>query len=63
MAHVGVHLLLFSSRFVEIRNASSGRLVQVLEGEDIQLLYSGVSPGEKVTLISMRVGTSDVPGP
>jgi len=48
---------------VEIRHIQTGRLVQVLEGEDIRLLYPGPLPGEKVTLIAMRDGTSDVPGP
>ncbi|KAF9648739.1 hypothetical protein BDM02DRAFT_3155589 [Thelephora ganbajun] len=62
-AHVGIYLLLFSSEFVEIRHIQSGRLVQVLEGEDIRLLHSGLLPGEKVTLIALRDGTSDVPGP
>lgn len=62
-AHVGIHLLLFSPEFVEIRHIQSGRLVQVIEGEDIRLLYSEVSPGEKVTLMALRDGTDDVPGP
>jgi hypothetical protein len=46
---------------VEIRHIQTGRLVQVLEGEDIRLLYSGVLPGEKVTLMAMRDGTGDTP--
>jgi len=48
---------------VEIRHIQTGRLVQVIEGEDIRLLYSGVSLGEKVTLMALRDGTGDVPGP
>jgi hypothetical protein len=40
----------------------SGRLTQVLEGQDIRLLYSGLSPGEKVTLMALRDGGSDAPG-
>jgi hypothetical protein len=59
--HVGAHLLLFSSEFVEIRHIQTGRLVQVLEGEDIRLLYSGVLPGEKVILMAMRDGTGGTP--
>lgn len=35
----------------------------MLEGEDIRLLYPGLLPGEKVTLVALRDGTSDVPGP
>ena len=62
-AHVGVHLLLFSPEFVEIRHVPTGRLVQVLEGHDIRLLYSGISPGDKVTLMALRDGTRDAPGP
>lgn len=62
-AHVGAHLLLFSPEFVEIRHVPTGRLVQVLEGKDIRLLYSGISPGDKVTLMALRDGTGDGPGP
>ena len=62
-AHVGVHLLLFSSEFVEIRHIQTGRIVQVLEGEDVRLLYCGLLPGEKVTLMAMRDGAGDTPGP
>jgi len=60
---VGAHLLLFSSEFVEIRHIQTGRLVQVLEGEDIRLLYPGPLPEEKVTLVAMRDDTGDTPGP
>jgi len=62
-ANVGVHLLLFSSEFVEIRHIQTGRIVQVLEGSDIRLLYPGLLPGEKVTLMALRDGTDDTPGP
>ena len=62
-ANVGVHLLLFSPEFVEIRHIQTGRIVQVIEGEDIRLLYPGLLPGEKVTLLALKDGTGDVPGP
>jgi len=62
-AHVGAHLLLFSPEFVEIRHIQSGRIVQVIEGEDIRLLCPGLLPGEKVTIMALRDGTWDVPGP
>lgn len=62
-SHVGAHLLLFSSDFVEIRHIQTGRLVQVIEGEGIRLLSSEQLPGEKVTLIALRDGTGDTPGP
>ena len=61
-AHAGVHLLLFSSEFVEIRHIPTGRLVQVLEGEDIRLLYSGLSLKANVTLMALKDGTGDVLG-
>jgi len=61
-AQVGVHLLLFSSEFVEIRHIPTGRLVQVLEGKDIRLLYSGLSPGGQMTLMVLRDETGGVPG-
>ena len=48
---------------MEIRHIPTGRIVQVLEGEDIRLLYSGLLPGEKVTLMGLKDGTDDVPGP
>ncbi|KAF9532496.1 hypothetical protein CPB83DRAFT_903530 [Crepidotus variabilis] len=35
------HVLLFSSDFIEIRNITTGRIVQVIEGTDIRLLYTG----------------------
>lgn len=41
----------------------TGRLVQVLEGEDIRLLYTGFSPGQKVTLMALRDGSGNVLGP
>jgi RHO1 GDP-GTP exchange protein 1/2 len=59
---VGAHILLFSPEFVEIRQIATGRLVQVLEGEDIRLMYTGLSPGEKVTLMALRDGAGGVPG-
>ncbi|EGN99254.1 hypothetical protein SERLA73DRAFT_168758 [Serpula lacrymans var. lacrymans S7.3] len=37
-AQRGDHVLLFSSDFIEVRNISKGRLVQVIEGSDIRLL-------------------------
>ncbi|KAL0580975.1 hypothetical protein V5O48_001067 [Marasmius crinis-equi] len=39
-AHHGGHILLFSSQFIEIRQIVTGRLVQVVEGQDIRYLYS-----------------------
>lgn len=37
------HILLFSPEFVEVREKSSGKLVQVIEGQDIRLLNAGMA--------------------
>jgi hypothetical protein len=62
-AHHGAHILLFSSQFIEVRNISSGRLVQVIEGDDVRLLHQ---PQEKVTedaiLAVMKGGMDDKDG-
>lgn len=47
---------------MEIRHIPTGRLVQVLEGEDIRLLYTGLLPGKKVTLMALKDGPDDVLG-
>ncbi|KAI0264429.1 hypothetical protein BC834DRAFT_826441 [Gloeopeniophorella convolvens] len=43
-ARRGPHLLLFSPGFVEVRSISTGVLVQVIEGDDVRLLHSGIAP-------------------
>jgi hypothetical protein len=54
-AHCGVLVLLFSSGFIEIRNVSTGRLVQVIEANDVRLLHCGVREGrDRTILVSMR---------
>jgi RHO1 GDP-GTP exchange protein 1/2 len=52
--------LLISPEFIEVRNITTGRVVQVIEGEDIRLLSSGphTSKGDPV-LIVMRGGKHD----
>lgn len=55
----GLHLLLFSSQFIEIRHVPTGRLVQVLEGRDIRLMQS--LPGSPL-LIAMRGKKDDKQG-
>ena len=53
-AHCGLLVLLFSSEFIEIRNVNTGRLVQVIEGNDIRLLHCGLREGtDRTILISM----------
>ena len=55
------YVLLFSSEFIEIRHAQSGRLMQVIEGTDIRLLNCG--PPENMPLILARLGkTNDETG-
>jgi hypothetical protein len=42
--HVALHppyILLFDSRFIEIRDVSTGRLVQIIPGNDIHCLWDG----------------------
>ncbi|KAF9267744.1 hypothetical protein L218DRAFT_970604 [Marasmius fiardii PR-910] len=62
-AHHGGHILLFSYQFIEIRHVLSGRLVQVIEGQDIRLMYS--SPRldiQESILVTMRGDKSDENG-
>ena len=54
------HILLISPEFIEIRNVTTGRIVQVIEGEDIRLLSSGPNTGKgDPVLIAMRGGYQD----
>ncbi|TFK28142.1 hypothetical protein FA15DRAFT_665628 [Coprinopsis marcescibilis] len=54
-AHRNEHLFLVSPRFIEIRLISNGRLLQVIEGGDIRLLFASpaLSPHDNV-LVAMR---------
>ncbi|KAF9003954.1 hypothetical protein BDQ17DRAFT_1399669 [Cyathus striatus] len=49
----GEHILLFSTNFIEIRNISTGRIVQVIEGKDIRLLYGGPLGDSDPILVAM----------
>jgi len=40
-ARRGSHLLLFSSGYVEVRNIDTGKLVRMVEANDLRLLCSG----------------------
>lgn len=54
------HILLISPEFIEIRNVTTGRIVQVIEGEDIRLLSSGPNTGKgDPVLVAMRGGYQD----
>ncbi|KAI0091299.1 hypothetical protein BDY19DRAFT_1033671 [Irpex rosettiformis] len=56
-ARWGSNILLFSPEFIEIRDIASGRLVQVIEGQDIR----GVHASDRAILFAMRGadGTTD----
>ena len=49
-AKQGPHILLFSSEFVEIRHAATGRLVQVVEGQDVRCVHAS----DRAILVAMR---------
>ncbi|CCM01400.1 uncharacterized protein FIBRA_03451 [Fibroporia radiculosa] len=52
--HRGEHILLFSSEFIEVRAVDTGRLVQVIEGEDVRLVSRGLLPTDSTTLAVMK---------
>ncbi|CAE7106355.1 unnamed protein product [Rhizoctonia solani] len=54
------HALLFSPNYIEIRNVETGGLVQVVQEQDIRLLYAG-PPYEGPILAAMR-GEDDAKG-
>jgi len=57
------HVLLFSPEFIEIRNTTTGRIVQVIEGNDIRLMYSGpYTKKENPILVAMRGSKDDQNG-
>lgn len=51
------HVLLFSSDFVEIRHTPTGRLVQVISGQDIRLLSTGAL--ENTPVLMARTGRKE----
>ena len=58
-AYRGNHILLFSPDFVEIRDIRNGRIVQVIEGVDIRLLYFNASIGNNDPIIIGMKGRKD----
>ncbi|KAF8910664.1 hypothetical protein CPB84DRAFT_1842646 [Gymnopilus junonius] len=57
------HIILVSPQFIEIRSIATGRVVQVIEGHDIRLLYSGpYTSKEDPVLVAMRGGKDDKNG-
>ncbi|KAI0058174.1 hypothetical protein BV25DRAFT_1891692 [Artomyces pyxidatus] len=57
----GAHLLLFSPEFIEVRNITTGRLVQVIEGHDMRLLDAGISESDMI-VVGMRGKMEDKAG-
>jgi RHO1 GDP-GTP exchange protein 1/2 len=60
-AHRGAHLLLFSPKFIEVRSIASGKLVQVIEGEDVRLVHSGLTE-EDMLVAAMKGDIEDENG-
>ncbi|KAF8501651.1 hypothetical protein F5888DRAFT_1898003 [Russula emetica] len=60
-AHRGAHLLLFSPKFIEVRSIASGKLVQVIEGEDVRLVHSGLTE-EDMLVAAMKGDIEDEKG-
>lgn len=56
-ANRGDHVLLFSSDFVEVRHTATGRLVEVIPGQDIRLISTGPMDGQSILLA--RIGKKD----
>ncbi len=52
----GDHILLFSAQFVEIRTIRTGKLVQVIESDDIRRVDVGLlsSDSDETTLITVK---------
>ncbi|KAF9445469.1 hypothetical protein P691DRAFT_734916, partial [Macrolepiota fuliginosa MF-IS2] len=63
-AHRGNHVLLVSTQFIEVRNITTGRIAQVIEGTDIRLMYNGHSTSDKDdrVLVAMRGDKRDGDG-
>ncbi|KAF5367381.1 hypothetical protein D9758_003697 [Tetrapyrgos nigripes] len=55
----GAHILLFSPSFIEVRYILTGRLVQVIDGQDIRLMYSGPSPASTDNILVVMKGDRD----
>jgi len=57
------HVLLFSPGFIEIRNNTTGRIVQVIEGQEIRLVYSEpYTKKDNPILVAMRGSKDDQDG-
>ncbi|CAA7267017.1 unnamed protein product [Cyclocybe aegerita] len=62
-AHRNGHVLLISPEFIEVRNITTGRIVQVIEGQEIRLLYSDpYTTKDDPVLVAMRGSKDDKDG-
>ncbi len=58
VAQRGEHILLISPEFVEIRTVASGKLMQVIEGQNIRLVHAS----ERSILVAMQGDDKHVAG-
>lgn len=58
-AHRGGHVLLFSRQFIEIRHVATGRLVQIIDGLEIRLLYTPTTTNSDDTILVAMRGEKD----
>ncbi|KAF9557432.1 hypothetical protein CPC08DRAFT_640312 [Agrocybe pediades] len=62
-AHRNGQLLLICPEFIEVRSITTGRIVQVIEGREMRLLYCGpYTSKDDPILIAMRGGKDDQDG-
>ena len=57
------YVLLFDSRFIEIRHVETGRLVQIIPGNDIRCIWDGRGSGLPPVQTPGPNGWSDTPTP
>ncbi|TFK40376.1 hypothetical protein BDQ12DRAFT_680852 [Crucibulum laeve] len=57
--HRGGNILLLSPEFIEVRNIITGRIVQVIEGQDIRLLHAGPTGSSTDPILVAMKGSKD----
>ncbi|KAF8896352.1 hypothetical protein BD779DRAFT_1668158 [Infundibulicybe gibba] len=60
--HRGDHILLFSAYFIEVRNITTGQIVQVIEADGIRLMFNPYMVKDENILVAMRGGKDDESG-
>jgi hypothetical protein len=58
-AHRDGLVLLISSRFIEVRDINTARIMQVIEGTDIRLAYSGPYMTKEYPVLLVMRGSKD----